>query len=912
MPHVTAALILAIAGVAGVPADAYADTVPAVFSGVVGDQHGSVGAGIAVQLMAPAGCGGTSGVRSVTGADGSFSLSVTPGTYDLLLSMPSRQNPQYPWFSVCTTGITVNGDLVQNLVVPVNYLTVHAQDSAGNPVAGATVDRPGFTYAASFELFPGATTASASQNLVTSSVVTDAAGNATLPLLPLGEQYATSTIVHPPAGSALSPTTVATGAMQTNTTVTAMMAGTVNEPTTTTVNSSANPSVQGQGVTFTATVTGGGTPSGSVTFTVDGLAKPPVTIVSGSAILPPSALPAGSHTVTATYAGDSFHLGSTSPTITQVVNRAATTTTLTSAVNPSLAGQPGSVTATVAAVAPGTGTPTGSVTFTVDGNQTSAPLVAGSAALDLSTLGAGSHVITAAYSGDTGYTASESTALTQLINPLATVLSLASSPNPSVTGQTVTVTASVTAPVVGRDAPTGTITFTIDGQASTPFPVPATGVAELPLAALTTGTHTIIATYSGDALYAASASAPLTHTVNPAATSITLTSSANPISVGAPATITATVTTSAPGAGTPTGSLTFVINGTAIDPVPLTAGVASLDLSTLPAGTHAITATYPGSAAYLASTSLELSQLIQQPTTTTITASPANTAVQGTTVNLTATQAPATSGTVQFFDGTTALGQPIAVNGGTASFSTSSLAVGPHSLSAVFTPAASPFTGSTSTPIAFQITASTIAIDRTITANGNSTVTTAAFSTTGPRLLVAFTSSDGPTTKQTTTVTGAGLTWSLVKRANSKGGTSEIWTAQASGALTNATITSTPKTTGYDQSLTVLAFTGASGIGASASAGKNTGAPTVALTTTQPGSWVFGVGNDDTGATARTVGANQALLNQWIDTNHGKTFWVQNQLATTPNAGTVITINDTAPTTHVWNLAAVEITPTTP
>jgi hypothetical protein len=204
------------------------------------------------------------------------------------------------------------------------------------------------------------------------------------------------------------------------------------------------------------------------------------------------------------------------------------------------------------------------------------------------------------------------------------------------------------------------------------------------------------------------------------------------------------------------------------------------------------------------------------------------------------------------------------------------LTVGQHSFTAVFTPAASTFIGSTSASIAFQITAQTIAIDRTIIANGNSTVTTAAFTTTGPRLLVAFTSSDGPATKQTTTVTGAGLTWTLVKRANSKGGTAEIWTAQSTGALASVTVTSTPKTPGYDQTLTVLTFTGASGIGASAAAGKNTGAPTVALATTQPRSWVFGVGNDDTNATARTVGANQTLLSQWIDTNQSKTFWVQN------------------------------------
>jgi YVTN family beta-propeller protein len=202
-----------------------------------------------------------------------------------------------------------------------------------------------------------------------------------------------------------------------------------------------------------------------------------------------------------------------------------------------------------------------------------------------------------------------------------------------------------------------------------------------------------------------------------------------------------------------------------------------------------------------------------------------------------------------------------------------------------------------------------LAIDQSIISIGTGIVTTAPFSTTGPRLLVAFTSSDGAAARQTTTVTGAGLTWTLVQRANTKGGTAEIWTAEATGPLTNATVTSTPKTAGYDQSLTVVAFTGAAGIGASASDGKAKGAPAVSLTTTEPGSWVFGVGEDYSHAIARTLGPDQSLISQWVDPGPGETFWVQDQAATTPVAGTTVTMNDTAPTTDIWNLAAVEILP---
>jgi hypothetical protein len=202
-----------------------------------------------------------------------------------------------------------------------------------------------------------------------------------------------------------------------------------------------------------------------------------------------------------------------------------------------------------------------------------------------------------------------------------------------------------------------------------------------------------------------------------------------------------------------------------------------------------------------------------------------------------------------------------------------------------------------------------VGIDQIITQNGHSTVTTPAFSTTGPRLLVAFTSSDVGAARQATTVTGAGLTWTLVKRANTQPGTAEIWDARAAGPLTNATVTSTPKIAGYDQSLTVVAFTGASGIGAAASAGQAGGLPGVSLDTTQPRSWVYGVGQDYYDAAARTPGTGQSLVSQWVDPAHGETFWTQDQIALTPAAGTAVTINDTAPKGSTWDLAAAEILP---
>ena len=299
------------------------------------------------------------------------------------------------------------------------------------------------------------------------------------------------------------------------------------------------------------------------------------------------------------------------------------------------------------------------------------------------------------------------------------------------------------------------------------------------------------------------------------------------------------------------------------------------------------------------------------PTATSLTLSPSGTAIQGGTVTLSATEAPATAGTMQFLDGTSPLGSPVPAPAGTATYATSSLTLGSHSLSSVFTPSSAAFAGSSSPSAQLQINPPMLAVDQSIISIGTGTVTTAPFTTTGPRLLVAFTSSDGGAARQATTVSGAGLNWTLVRRSNAKGsGTAEIWAAQATGPLTNVTVTSKPKTAGYDQSVTVVAFTGAGGIGASASASKAKGAPTVSLTTTESVSWVFGVGEDYSHAIASTLGARQLVVSQWVDPGPGETFWVQDQAVATSAAGMTVTINDTAPAGDIWNLAAVEILPT--
>ena len=219
-----------------------------------------------------------------------------------------------------------------------------------------------------------------------------------------------------------------------------------------------------------------------------------------------SALQPGSHTVTAVYAGDANYVGSTSNALAIVVSQATPSIALTpSPVSPATYGQAVSLSAAVTPPSSVTGqTPTGSVQF-FDG-ATSLGTVAvngsGSATLALSgssLLAAGSHSITAVYSGDSNFTTVTSSVLPFVITKAASVLSATSSLNPSIYGDSVTF-----AIQVGSSAgvvPTGTV-LVQDGQTSLgTATLNGTGAATLTVPLLNAGTHTITFTYSGDSNY---------------------------------------------------------------------------------------------------------------------------------------------------------------------------------------------------------------------------------------------------------------------------------------------------------------------------------------------------------------------------------------------------------------------------
>jgi hypothetical protein len=542
--------------------------------------------------------------------------------------------------------------------------------------------------------------------------------------------------------------------------------------TSTAVASSVNPSVAGQSVTITATVSvtapGSGTPTGTVMFedggvTITGCAAQAVS-AAGTAVCATS-FDTATHTIAGVYSGDANFSGSTSPILTQSVNQGATATLISSSGDPSVSGQAVSYTASVTALAPASGTPAGTATF-MDGAITvsgcvAQPLIGGVAACTVAYPGAGSHTITAVYSGDPNFTGSTSPGLTQTVNPAVTSTSLASSVNPSVTGQPVTITATVSVNAPGSGAPTGIVAFLDDGTTiagCAAEAVSGAGIATCADVFAAAGTANITAAYSGDVDFIASTSAPLTQTINQGATATVVISSVDPSVSGQPVSFSASVDAVAPAAGAPTGTVAFIDGAGAISGCgaqPLVAGMASCSVAYAGAGGHAITAVYSGDPNFTGSTSAILTQTVNPAVTSMSLASSVDPSVTGQPVTITATvsvNAPgsgAPTGIVAFLDdGTTIAGCAVeAVSAaGIATCADVLLAAGSETIIAVYSGDAD-FASSTSAPLTQTInqgataTALTSSVNPSVAGQGVAyTVTVSAIAPAGgtPTGTVAF------------------------------------------------------------------------------------------------------------------------------------------------------------------------------
>jgi len=528
----------------------------------------------------------------------------------------------------------------------------------------------------------------------------------------------------------------------------------------------------GAPITLSGSVTPGstsGTPTGDVAFIVsqgsmgttldvsddanNGAFTGPgsfATLSGGNYSVSLSNLPAGTYNVTARYAGDQTFASSLSapvsvtvaaePTATVTINPQSinqTACTMTSTTSFTYGGLDW-IQATVAG-ATGQGVPTGTLTFTVDGvsiaSQSLDPngngyLVSGAVPTtsclydyifsQIPTLAGGTHSIGASYSGDATFPAASATPVNVTVAPLSVTPTLAAGATFITTGQAVPLyaaftTSALTGTSPQSSGPTGTVTFTdtttstVLGTATVNPTVSFSGntytfAANALLRTTgitTTGANSITATYSGDSNFNSATSTAVTVTVGSyTATSVVVTSSANPTTLNGRPTFTATLT-GGPTSGTASFYDGTTLLGTGAVGTGHTATFKPASGAAFWGGTHSITAVYGGTATYAASTSAAFTETVTQGTVTIILDGKLN-GTAGQTYSFAAVLTPSqTNATyapnqakVQFFDGGTLIGSatPITVTsaqGGyglwTASFNdTTPLSSGTHTITATY------------------------------------------------------------------------------------------------------------------------------------------------------------------------------------------------------------------------------------
>ncbi len=463
----------------------------------------------------------------------------------------------------------------------------------------------------------------------------------------------------------------------------------------------------GQQVTYAATVgdvaPGSGTPTGTVSFSDDGLAVSGCQSLELPANTPQQVRcaetygPNTTHDVVATYGGDVNDAGSHG-SLSETIGQVPTQTSVVTSSPTSTYGQGVSFTATVAPSS-GSISPTGTVTFydetTPIGTVPLSPADGvATATLASSSLMAGSHWVTATYSGDANSSTSSSAAPVLLgVAEAMTSVTLVSSAAETAVSQVVTLTATIGSAATGE---TGTVQFDDNGSLLGAGTV-SNNQATFQTSSLSPGNHPITAVYEGDDDFVGTSS---TNTVNeaivavpgsPVPTTTSVVASSPTPTYGESVTLTATVT---PMWGTtdPTGVVTFLDNGTTTlgsSVLTTTDGVttASMLLTTLPVGPNSITASYGAGVGGLASSSEPESLSVSRSPTFLVLGSSDNPYILGEPVTLSATVFPTTgfgeTGNVTFYDNGTPIGTGT-VSNGQAELTTTFVQVGTHVITATY------------------------------------------------------------------------------------------------------------------------------------------------------------------------------------------------------------------------------------
>lgn len=631
---------------------------------VAGKLGNASGVPVSIYLdKSPISAGQEINANTTTGANGAYSTTLTaPTQSDGLFKDGSRGN----W------GIYVAGGGAN----AAHTLVVTPKDCTALDYTGATTASRGTDAIVSAQ-FTNVGSGSASGRTITFSLdggdsvsaTTNASGVATASI-PAGDTARSTTVRATFAGNATTEAAADAAAF------------TVGKVSTITSVSPSLPSVEsGEPVTFTADVVSGqpgtGTPGGTVQFKVDGNNFGSVVAMSGGSATSASfsTTNIGQHTIQAIYSGSAGFDSSTSTEVEFAVTspRAPTTTSASAAPSTAVSGETVALSADVEAIN-GAATPTGAVIFKRSGTVIGTATLdgAGHATLATTTLPVGTNSVVATYSGDETYKPSTSAPQSIVVGKASASVNLQSSKSPTVTGEAVDFSASVSAVAPGAGTPTGVLQLQVDGI-DIGAPVALTGgVAALgPVASLHAGTHTITAVYSGSASFEGGSDS-ITQQVNKADTTASVVTSPAVSNENAPFTVTASVVAEAPGSGTPSGNVSFTANGDSIGAATVDDdGQASITIATLDPGSYAIVATYAGNDDYNGSTSGSVNHTVIEgaaviPTSMDLDSSENPTAygrLISFSADVDADDGSAPAGAVQFSVDGINIGAPVPVNG---------------------------------------------------------------------------------------------------------------------------------------------------------------------------------------------------------------------------------------------------------
>lgn len=260
--------------------------------------------------------------------------------------------------------------------------------------------------------------------------------------------------------------------------------------------------VYGQPLTVTAAIApssvAGSSPTGTVTFSDHLNPLTPSPVVNAAATLTLNTPPAGSHSFTATYSGDSNFLTSTTTSASAVtVGKASSTLSGPAPLNLTY-GTAGSIAISIAGQYSGAGiaTPSGSISYSLgNGVNGTAPISSGSATIPVpATLAAGAYTVTVNYSGDGNYAAANQITVDLSVAQAATTTTLTASSGSVTPLQSVKLTAQVASATTGT--PTGTVSF-YDGTTLLATVTLSGGTASYSTTLAPGVTHSLSATYNG-------------------------------------------------------------------------------------------------------------------------------------------------------------------------------------------------------------------------------------------------------------------------------------------------------------------------------------------------------------------------------------------------------------------------------